>query len=68
MKCRAVVVIDYTIEGGSFRAAADEQDKLEQAIAEIVKDNKNVVFHQVDMKERRGDQSPDISKMKFRTN
>ena len=68
MKCRAVVVIDYLIEGGSFRAAADEQDKLEQAIAQIVKDNKNVVFHQVDMKERRGDQSPDISKMKFRTN
>ena len=31
MKCRAVVVIDYTIEGGSFRAAADEQDKLDNS-------------------------------------
>lgn len=67
MKARGIVVIDYTIEGG-FREAAEEQEKLERAIAEIVQGNKNVVFHQVDMKERRGEQSPDISKMKFRQN
>lgn len=67
MKARGIVVIDYEIEGG-FKEAAEEQDRLESAILGIVKGNKRVVFHQVDMKERRGDQSPDISKMKFRTN
>ena len=67
MKARGIVVIDYDIEGG-FKEAAQEQEKLENAIAEIVKDNERVVFHQVDMKERRGDNPPDITKMKFRTN
>ena len=67
MKARGIVVIDYDIEGG-FKEAAEEQAKLEQAILDIVKGNKRVVFHQVDMKERRGDVPPDITKMKFRTN
>lgn len=67
MKARAIIVIDYVIDGG-FKGAAEEQEKLEEAIAEIVKDNKRVVFHQIDMKERRGDVPPDITKMKFRTN
>jgi len=65
MKCRGIVVIDYDIDGG-FLEAAEEQKKLEDAIASIVKNNKRVVFHQVDMKERRGEQSPDIKNMKFR--
>ena len=65
MKCRGIVVIDYDIDGG-FLEAAEEQKKVEDAIASIVKNNKRVVFHQVDMKERRGDQSPDIKNMKFR--
>jgi hypothetical protein len=67
MKARAICVLDYEIEGG-FKEAAEEQAKLEQAIASIVKGNPRVVFHQVDMKERRGDIPPDIKKMKFRTN
>tara|TARA_R100001377_G_scaffold78713_1_gene56576 strand:+ start:222 stop:446 length:225 start_codon:yes stop_codon:yes gene_type:complete len=65
MKCRGIVVIDYDIEG-SFLEAAEEQTKLQEAIASIVKNNKRVVFHQVDLKERRGDQTPDIKSMKFR--
>ena len=65
MKCRGIVVIDYDIEG-SFLEAAEEQTKLQDAIAGIVKGNKRVIFHQVDMKERRGDQTPDIKSMKFR--
>jgi hypothetical protein len=65
IKCRGIVVIDYDIEG-SFLEAAAEQTKLQDAIAGIVKGNKNVIFHQVDMKERRGDQTPDIKTMKFR--
>ena len=67
MKARAIIVIDYVI-GGGFKGAAEEQEKLEEAITDIVKDNKRVVFHQIDMKERRGDVPPDITKMKFRTN
>lgn len=67
MKARGIVVLDYDIEGG-FKEAAEEQERLEQAIADIVKGNNRVVFHQVDMKERRGDTPPDITKMKFRTN
>jgi len=65
MKARGIVVIDYEIEGG-FKEAAAEQDKLEKAVAGIVSGNRNVVFHQVDMKERRGEKTMDISKMKFR--
>tara|TARA_R110000744_G_scaffold195959_1_gene315151 strand:- start:275 stop:550 length:276 start_codon:yes stop_codon:yes gene_type:complete len=65
MKCRAIVVLDYLFED-DFLIAAEEQTKLQEAIASIVKGNKRVVFHQVDMKERRGDQTPDIKTMKFR--
>ena len=36
MKCRGLVVLDYQIEGG-FLEAAEEQKKLEDAIASIVK-------------------------------
>ena len=67
MKARGIVVIDYS-ELNGFKEAAEEQARLEEAISSIVKGNKRVVFHQVDMKERRVDQSPDISKMKFRQN
>jgi hypothetical protein len=68
MKARGIVLIDYDIEGG-FMEAAEEQKKLQEAIANIVKDNKRVVFHQVDMKERRDTGAPpDITKMKFRSN
>ena len=66
MKARGIVVIDYDIDGG-FKEAAEEEQRLEEAISKIVKDNKRVVFHQVDMKARRGDVPPDIKKMKFRT-
>jgi len=64
MKVRAVVLIDYEIDG--FKDAAKEQEALEAAIENIVNNNKNVVHHQIDMKERRGN-PPDISKMKFRS-
>lgn len=67
MKTRGIVVIDYDIENeAGFRGAAEEQDKLEAAIKNIVTGNKRVVFHQVDMKERRGEKTMDISQMKFR--
>jgi len=65
MKARAVIIIDLSIQGG-FKEAALEQEKIEQAVAAIVKDNPNVIYHQVDMKERRGDKKVDITQMKFR--
>lgn len=66
MKARAIVIIDYTIDGG-FKEVADEQTKLEEGINSLVKGNKNVVFHAVDMRERRGDTPPDLKQMKFRS-
>jgi hypothetical protein len=60
-----VIIIDFEVNGG-FKEAGEQQTALEAAIADFVKDNSSVVFHQVDMKERRGDNPPNISKMKFR--
>jgi len=65
VKIRAVCLIDYEIEG-SFKEAAEEQARLEEAIKGIVDNNPRVVHHQVDLKERRGS-PPDITKMKFRS-
>jgi len=67
MKVRAICLIDYDIDGG-FREAAEEEDKLEKAIKALVDDNKRVVHYQLEMRERRGNAAPDISKMKFRSN
>jgi|TARA_R110000796_G_scaffold170000_2_gene286849 hypothetical protein len=66
MKARAIIVIDLDVEG--FMEAADEQKKIEAAVEGLVKGNKRVVWHGVDMKERRGDTPVDMGKMKFRSN
>ena len=66
MKCRAVAVIDYDLPGG-YRDAAIEEEALQKAIDELVKGNPKVVYSDMDMKERRGNNKPDIKKMKFRT-
>lgn len=66
MKARAIVIIDYTIEGG-FKEAAQVQATLEENISNMVKNDKSVVFHAVDMRERRGDNPPDLKQMKFRS-
>lgn len=66
MKSRAIIVIDYIIDGG-FKEAAQEQVHLEQAIAELVKSKKEIVWHGVDMRERRGNGHPDLKSMKFRS-
>lgn len=67
MKARAICLIDYEIDGG-FKAAAEEESKLEQAIKNLVTGNNKVVHYQIEMRERRGDSAPDIKKMKFRQN
>ena len=66
MKSRAVAVIDYDLPGG-YRDAAIEEEALQKAIDELVKGNPKVVYSEIDMKERRGNNKPDIKKMKFRT-
>lgn len=66
MKCRGIVVIDYDLPDG-YKQAAVEQEALEQAIRELVKGNPRVVHSEVDIKERRGDNKPDIKKMKLRS-
>lgn len=64
MKARGIAILDYT--NLDFKTAAKEQEKLEKAIKELVAGSPNVVYSQVDMKERRGDAQPDITKLKFR--
>lgn len=66
MKARAIIVIDLEVEG--FMEAAEEQQKIQDAVDGLVKNNKRVVWHGVDMKERRGDTPVDMGKMKFRSN
>lgn len=65
MKVRGLVVIDYELPDG-FVQAAEEQQKLKEAIDSLAKGNPRIVYHEVDMRERRGNQKPDIKKMKLR--
>lgn len=65
MKARGIVIIDYDLPDG-FKQAAEEQEKLEKAIKELVRGNPRVLYHEVDIRERRGDKTPDIKKMKIR--
>lgn len=51
MKTRAIVIIDYNIDG-DFKEGAEERAKLEADISEMVKLNNSVVFHGVVMRER----------------
>lgn len=66
MKTRAIIVIDFELEGG-FKEAAEEQAALEEQVEQIVRNKSNVVFHAVDMRERRGDGRIDLKSMKFRS-
>tara|TARA_B100001939_G_C16857726_1_gene580387 strand:- start:683 stop:889 length:207 start_codon:yes stop_codon:yes gene_type:complete len=66
MKARAIAIIDFEFKNG-FIEAAEEQKKLEAAIENLVKDTSSVVYHEVDMRERRSsDRTPNLKKMKIR--
>ena len=67
MKIRAINIIDLEIDGG-FRDAADVEDALKAVIAEFCKTQKGVVSSQTEVRDRRGDTSPNLSQMKFRAN
>ena len=64
MKVRAIVLIDYTIN--SYDEASREHQKDKNGIESIVAGNPLVENIQTDMRERRGDGMPDISKVKVR--
>lgn len=66
MKARGIVLIDYTFPNG-FIEAAEEQKKLEEAIKGLTAGNRFVMTTQVDIRERRGDNPPDIKRLKLRT-
>mgnify|MGYP001158548577 FL=1 len=66
MKLRALVLLDYDLPDAGLIEAADQQRALQIKIDEITKDNPNIVYSTVDMRERRGDTQPDLKKMKFR--
>ena len=67
MKKRAVIIIDYEIDGG-FTETNDKYQSLKDKLVAITDADKDVVFWDIDLKDRRGDAKPDISKMKFRSN
>lgn len=68
MKVRGIVIIDYEIEGG-FREAGIEEEALENLIKGYCENDKRILHHQVELRDRRGPAgSVDISKMKFRAN
>ena len=66
MKARGIAVIDIDIEG--YREAAEVEEKLNEIIKNLVDRDKRVVNYAVQLRERRGDQPPELSKMKFRAN
>ena len=66
MKLRATIVIDIDVD--SYIEAAAEEKGITDLIDDYCKDNNKVVWHGVNVKERRGNTGVDFSKMKFRSN
>ena len=67
MKIRAVAIIDLEIDGG-FRDAANLEDVLKSTIKNFCDQQKGVVSWQAEIRDRRGDNPPNLSSMKFRAN
>ena len=66
MKLRAIIVIDLDVD--TYIEAAAEQQSLNDLIDGYIKGNDKVVWHGVQVKERRVKAGVDFSKMKFRNN
>ena len=62
MKARGLILVDYDLPNG-FMDAAEEQKRLQNAMEELVRGNNKVTYFQCDIKERRGDQRPDLRKL-----
>jgi tryptophanase len=63
MKARAIIILDLKVDD----YAASEQQKIQKAVDEMVKDNTAVVWSGMTVKERRGDQPIDLESMKWRS-
>jgi hypothetical protein len=66
MKARGLILIDYELPNG-YIDAAEEQNKLKEAMEKLTQGNPHVKYRQCTVKERRGEGHPDINKMKIRT-
>jgi len=66
IKVRGIAIIDYDLPNG-YMDAGQEQMNLQKAVDDLVKGNPRVIFHAVDVRERRDrGGTPDIKKMKLR--
>jgi hypothetical protein len=66
MQLRAIMLVDLEVD--NFQEAASMESKLQESLDTLVSLNKNISYTALDIKERRGNAKPDISKMKFRQN
>tara|TARA_Y100000310_G_C20558606_1_gene751857 strand:+ start:438 stop:638 length:201 start_codon:yes stop_codon:yes gene_type:complete len=66
MQLRAIMLVDLEVD--NFQEAAAMEAKLQESLDTLVSLNKNISYTALDIKERRGNAKPDISKMKFRQN
>ena len=63
-KMRLVAAVDFDLE--DYIAVAERQKKFQEMLEEFVKGDRSVVWHDLDFKERRGNDHPDLKSMKFR--
>jgi len=64
-KKRVVMIIDYEIDGG-FLGETAKFNSLQAQIEKITDADKDVVYWDMDMKERRGNSRPKLSEWKFK--
>ena len=63
-KMRLVAAVDFDLE--DYIAVAERQKKFQEMLEEFVRGDKTVIWHDLDFKERRGNEHPDLKAMKFR--
>ena len=63
-KMRLVAAVDFDLE--DYIAVAERQKKFQEMLEEFVKGDKSVIWHDLDFKERRGNDHPELKSMKFR--
>ena len=69
LKAQGIAVVYYDLPNG-YMDAGEEQKKLQEALDQLVKGKPRVVYHEVDVRERRdkrdGKDKPNIKNMKLR--
>lgn len=66
MKVRAIILVDLDVEG-SFKEVAEEQVKIEDMLNKYKAETPACVATTMDIKERRGANVPDLSKLKLKS-